>query len=950
MTGENDTRKKYPIGSAEGRAEADRRIAEANNTGATAELDLGGLGLIEIPAGLFALKQLAALERLDLDKNQLSALPAEIGRLAALKRLYLNMNQLSALPAGIGRLAALEVLDLHDNQLSALPAEIGRLAALERLFLNKNKLSALPAEIGQLAALEVLDLNKNQLSVLPAEIGQLAALERLYLGDNRLSALPAEIGRLAALEVLDLSGNQLSVLPAEIWRLPALKRLDLRDNQLSLLPAEIDQLVALKRLDLYKNQPPALPAEIGQLAALELSNNAGSKPQINLLEAYRRIAEANNTGATELDLGGLGLLEIPAWFFALKQLAALERLDLSDNELSALPAEIGQLAALERLYLGDNQLSALPAEIGQLAALEVLYLYKNRLSVLPAEIGRLAALKRLDLNKNRLSALPAEIGQLAALEVLDLGNNQLSALPAEIRKLAALEVLDLGNNQLSALPAEIGKLAALKRLHLGNNRLEPWFEKVLAEGGIAGFRALLQALYENAAPLFEAKLLVTGAGKVGKSWALAALRGENPHETVGEQTTYGVYCGVLRLPHPRAGQDKVPADATIHLNTWDFGGQDVYRITHQFFFTQEAIFLLVWNPRDGAEKCGVREWLRMIELRTGGKAKVIIVASHSPREKTLYLPNCYRDRLPSELSAMIVDELAIDSELGDNIPELRAMIARHASKLRFMGDPFPLTWQKARQAVAALNPDAQKKHTPHITYKRFQALCQESGVSDDDQMFTLATVFMHNLGRAIYYGDRHRMTGADPLLANIMVLDSEWLSRAFVQVLEDKATNESGGMLDHAWLDRIWLKHGRADWQRFTWDEHPFLIRLMHAFDLSYVVRGSDGRRSLLPQLLPATEPELPWCSPPEVNGVKPVRLICRMENEPHGLMPRFIVQMAPYHGSCKAFWRDGVFLREPTYGNEALVTLEGTEKPVMNIAVSGAQPSWFLGELHRTL
>ena len=340
----------------------------------------------------------------------------------------------------------------------------------------------------------------------------------------------------------------------------------------------------------------------------------------------------------------------------------------------------------------------------------------------------------------------------------------------------------------------------------------------------------------------------------------------------------------------------------------------------------------------------------MIELRTGGKAKVIIVASHSPREKTLYLPNCYRDRLPSELSAMIVDELAIDSELGDNIPELRAMIARHAAKLRFMGDPFPLTWQKARQAVAALNPDAQKKHTPHITYKRFQALCQESGVSDDDQMFTLATVFMHNLGRAIYYGDRHRMTGADPLLANIMVLDSEWLSRAFVQVLEDKATNESGGMLDHAWLDRIWLKHGRADWQRFTWDEHPFLIRLMHAFDLSYVVRGSDGRRSLLPQLLPATEPELPWCSPPDVNGVKPVRLICRMENEPHGLMPRFIVQMAPYHGSCKAFWRDGVFLREPTYGNEALVTLEGTEKPVMNIAVSGAQPSWFLGELHHTL
>ena len=220
---------------------------------------------------------------------------------------------------------------------------------------------------------------------------------------------------------------------------------------------------------------------------------------------------------------------------------------------------------------------------------------------------------------------------------------------------------------------------------------------------------MLRALYENATPLFEAKLLVTGAGKVGKSWALAALRGEDPHVTVGEQTTYGVYCGELHLHHPGAGQGKVPADAEIHLNTWDFGGQDVYRITHQFFFTQEAIFLLVWNPRDGAEKCGVREWLRMIELRTGGNAKVIMVASHCPREKTPYLPNYYRDRLPPELSAMIVDEIAIDSELGDNIAQLRAIIARHAAGMRFMGDPFPVSWQAARAAVATLNPPNKPK-------------------------------------------------------------------------------------------------------------------------------------------------------------------------------------------------------------------------------------------------
>ena len=537
--------------------------------------------------------------------------------------------------------------------------------------------------------------------------------------------------------------------------------------------------------------------------------------------------------------------------------------------------------------------------------------------------------------------MPAEIGQLTALGVLGLQNNRLKSLPVEIAglsKLTGISTWGLSNKR------------KIKGLTLAGNPLPSGHVKACKEGGIDSLSALLRALYEGAAPLFEAKLLVTGAGKVGKSWALARLRGEDPHVAVGEQTTYGVYCGALRLPHPGAGQGKVPAGTEIHLNTWDFGGQNVYRITHQFFFTQEAIFLLVWNPRDGTEKCGVREWLRMIELRTGGNAKVIMVASHSPREKTPYLPNYNRDRLPAELSAMIVDEIAIDSELGQGFEELRAMIAKHAAGLRFMGDAFPVSWQKARGAVAALNPDGQKKQTPHISYERFQTISRESGVSDEDQMFTLATVFMHNLGRAIYYGDRHRITGADPLLANIMVLDSEWLSRAFVQVLEDKATNEANGMLDHAWLDRIWRTHGREDWVTYTWQEHPFLIRLMHAFDVSYVVRGSEGRRSLVPQLLPATEPDLPWRTPPDVNGVKPVRLICRMENEAHGLMPRFIVQTAPYHGSCKAFWRDGAFLREPTYGNEALVTLEGTEKPVMTIAVAGAQPSWFLGELHRTL
>ena len=44
-------------------------------------------------------------------------------------------------------------------------------------------------------------------------------------------------------------------------------------------------------------------------------------------------------------------------------------LDLSGNQLTSVPAEIGQLTSLRELYLSGNQLTSLPAEIGQLTSL-----------------------------------------------------------------------------------------------------------------------------------------------------------------------------------------------------------------------------------------------------------------------------------------------------------------------------------------------------------------------------------------------------------------------------------------------------------------------------------------------------------------------------------------------------------------------------------------------------
>ena len=52
-------------------------------------------------------------------------------------------------------------------------------------------------------------------------------------------------------------------------------------------------------------------------------------------------------------------------------------LDLSYNDLTAIPESIGQLQKLEVLYLFLNQLTTLPESIGQLHKLEWLWLREN---------------------------------------------------------------------------------------------------------------------------------------------------------------------------------------------------------------------------------------------------------------------------------------------------------------------------------------------------------------------------------------------------------------------------------------------------------------------------------------------------------------------------------------------------------------------------------------------
>jgi len=390
-------------------------------------------------------------------------------------------------------------------------------------------------------------------------------------------------------------------------------------------------------------------------------------------------------------------------------------------------------------------------------------------------------------------------------------------------------------------------------------------------------------------PLNEGKLILVGRGEVGKTSLVKRLlkktfRGDESKTQGINITTWSLQC---------------PAE-TYRLNIWDFGGQEMMHSTHQFFLTEQSLYLLVLNGREGGEDQDAEYWLKHIES-FGAGSPVIIVQNKIGQHPFELNYRGLQARYPQ-----IRGFVKTDCKEKTGIDQLGKMIREAVEEMPEMRILFPADWFTVKERLESMKDE-------YMGYERFSELCRKAGIPNETDQDSLRWI-LHCLGIALNYRN-------DSRLRETSVLKPEWVTHGIYSILNAERLAKTRGELQLKDLQQILPK------SRYPRDKHLFILELMRKFSLCFAFPDKEDRY-LIPELLGKEEPEATGLFPPAacLNFEYHYALL------PEGLMPRFIVK-SNVLSRDQGRWRTGVILAHDEC--KALVTALVAEGKVI-IRVKG--------------
>ncbi|NEU82354.1 COR domain-containing protein, partial [Nostoc sp. UIC 10630] len=512
---------------------------------------------------------------------------------------------------------------------------------------------------------------------------------------------------------------------------------------------------------------------------------------------------------------------------------------------------------------------------------------KEKLTDIPAEVFELEWLEVLNLSYNLLTTLPEEITRLPQLTSLDLSGNQLRTLPEAIAHLQQLTTLDLRGNKLTTLPEAIASLQQLTTLYLSRNPIEKPPPEIVEQGIEAIKDYFRQLQVEGTDYLYEAKLLIVGEGGAGKTTLAKKIEDQN-YQLREEDSTKAIEVIQWGFPMDNGREFRV--------NIWDFGGQEIYHATHQFFLTKRSLYVLVADTRK--EDTDFYYWLNVVEMLSDNSPLLII-----KNEKQ----NRHREINERELRGQFTNlKETLPTNLATNrgLEQVLEQIKHYVKSLPHIGSPLPKTWVRVREA---LESDTRN----YIGLDEYLNICQQHGFTERNDKLQLSS-YLHDLGVCLHFQE-------DPLLNKTVILKPKWGTDAVYKVLDNEKVIRNLGSFTRSDLANIWCEDEYAT-------KHDELLRLMINFKLCYEIPRSQGKY-IAPQLLSANQPSYNW---DESNN-----LILRYTYEfmPKGIITHFIVVMYELINKQKYVWKSGIFISKNQTNAEVI---EYYGKREIKIRVSG--------------
>lgn len=604
----------------------------------------------------------------------------------------------------------------------------------------------------------------------------------------------------------------------------------------------------------------------------------------------------------ELFLSIQGCVDIPAEIGTLKNLRKLA-IDNDNNKKNVIhiPSEIGSLTNLQKFSAYGCNIEVLPDEFSKLTNLKVINLNNNSFEEFPRVILQLKNLESLAVSAE-FDRLPDEICNMSRLKYLYMPHARIESLPENIGNLKELEILCIWGTKVKRLPESCLKLSKLKSLYLTKSIFRDILPpEIVNQSPVEAINYIIR--FQNGTQKIEvneSKMIIVGQGGVGKTCLLNRLIYNKYDETV---STEGIDIDPWRFS---------VNNKEYKLNVWDFGGQEIYHATHQFFLTNRSLYIFVWDARQEEEYGRIDYWLHTIESFANNSPIIIVINKCDSRNSIKQLDlKSLKEKFPQ-----IIDAFKVSCKENTGIDDLRNTIEEETTKLPLMGMVWLSSWLDVRRELEKL---AQSKNT--INYNEYLEICLKYNIQAEEALSL--SKYLHDLGIIINFQN-------DLYLKNIVILNPDWGTNAVYKVLDaqENVLKNRNGILYYEDLSEIWKN--AAEYPR---EIYPIILRLMENFQLSFEV--SRNKEYLIAELLENEEVMFEM----DIKDKHVLNFQYNYEFLPAGIMTRFIVK-ANVHliekNGKKVCWKKGAYLK---YGDSVglVKLLDGIAERRIEIKIYGA-------------